>query len=367
MISVFGNSFGEEELNLLKSVFDSHLVGTGSLVTEFENRFSELIGFNYAAATNSCTNTFWLLFKVLKLSEKDEVIIPNIHFFAIKGVLQLLGIKYTVTDVDPITPNISLNNLKKHITSNTKAIVFLEYGGHPLDIQEIKDYLATIGRSEIHLILDAANSPFTRQHNKYTATNYDFAVYSFDMNKILVTGDGGMLLSNNKSVIESVSELSYYGIQGAKKSAFEKSKTSSRWWGVGKTLPSLKLSMNNIAAAIGLVQLGKIPKFLEKRQLVKDFYYKHLSNISKITLPNITNAKNDVYLFWILLDDRDYLAQSLLKKNIYSTVKYTPLDKDAVTPNTFTFYEKSLCLPMNQNLTDDELEHIVESVKCIIG
>ncbi|MEI8339000.1 MAG: DegT/DnrJ/EryC1/StrS family aminotransferase, partial [bacterium] len=194
MISVFGNSFDNQLAVKLQPVFDSHMVGHGAEVVRFESAFSACIGFEGGVATNSCTNAFWILLKALGLRSNDEVLIPGTHFFGIKNVLEILKIKYRVVDVDATIPNASLESIKGNITKNTKVIIGLEYGGYPFAIKELKKHLNKIKRNDIILVLDAANSPFTKQHRKYTANQYDYALYSFDMNKILVTGEGGMIL-----------------------------------------------------------------------------------------------------------------------------------------------------------------------------
>jgi dTDP-4-amino-4,6-dideoxygalactose transaminase len=364
MIPVFGNNFDHHELENIKSVLDSHLVGTGSVVAEFEERFARLVGFDFGVATNSCTNTFWLLFKALELTENDEVILPNIHFFAVRNVLKLLNIAISVVDTDQVIPNISLESLKSAITSNTKAIIFLEYGGYPLKIAEIKNYLKSINREDIYLILDAANSPLTQKAGNYTAADYDFSIYSFDMNKMLVTGDGGLLLTNNRTICEKVKGLAYYGLMDKVKSGYRKSQIQDRWWEVDSISPSLKLSMNNISAAIGLAQLDKKDDILARRHEVKDLYYKLLP---AHILPPPENTIGNVYLFWILTDGRDQLARDLPETDIYTTVKYNPLDRDADTPNALKFYEKCLCLPINQNLSDEDVTKIARSINQWIG
>jgi aminotransferase len=366
MISLFGNSFSSDEVVAVKKVLQSHIVGKGDYVAKFEKKFAKKIGFKHGVAVNSCTNGFWLLFSVLKdIWEDDaEVIIPNIHFFGIKNVLQLHKCRYIVADVESDVPNIALQSIKKKVTSKTKAIIFLEYGGYPLDIKDIKKYLSSIDREDILLILDAANSPFTLYENIYTATEYDVAIYSFDMNKILVTGDGGMLLSNREDLIEKIRSLSLYGIFDLNKSGFQKSQQGEgNWWELNISEPGIKLCMNNIAAAIGLVQLDKMGKILEKRSFVKNYYLEKLTTM--FLPPQSAKIKNNVYFFWLMLnseEDRNLLAKHLLKQSIYSTVKYQPLDMGADTPNAFDFYGRSLCIPLNQNLTKGNLNKIVNTI-----
>lgn len=371
MLSVFGNNFDQDDLDGMEEVMSSHLVGMGKVTQQFEKEFAAKIGFPYAIATNSCTNAFYLICKALKLSRTDQVIVPNIHFFGIKNVLNLFNVDIVISDVSETTPNLTLANIKDKITPYTRAIIFLEYGGHPLNIIEIKDYLASIYRNDICLILDAANSPFTKFNNRYTVLDYDIAAYSFDLNKILVTGDGGMLLVKDYYLAEKLKSLSYYGIADLHKSGFEKSKTSPHWWEVDITTPSLKLAMNNLNASLGLTQLRKIETNLQQRKDLLKYYLLKLQNLSArgyITLPMQDSlVENNVYLFWIRVNNRDVLAKYLLDKGIYTTVKYQPLDVSAETPNAFNFYQSSLCLPFNQNITHQDVDYVVEQITIFLG
>jgi len=368
MISVFGNSFDDKDVAALKEVLDSHLVGMGAVTEKFEQEFAKKIGFAHGIATNSCTNSFWLIFKALGLGPKDQVIIPNIHFFGVKNVLDLFQVQTVIVDVDSQVPNLNLTTLKKHLHLETKAIIFLEYGGYPLDLKSIKNYLHKIGRTDIKLILDAANSPFTKFNGKYTALDYDIAAYSFDMNKILVVGDGGMILAHDPELAQKLKSLSYYGIKDLHASGFAKSKEKDVWWELEIGEPSLKLPMNNLNAALGLSQLAKIEEFLSKRLQVVKQYRKGLQCLNQYLdlPPENDEVENDVYLFWLRLRDsrkRNPLAKHLLTNGIYNTVKYQPLDPQAKTPHALDFYQRSLCLPLNQNLNSETVAYIIKQLK----
>lgn len=238
-----------------------------------------------------------------------------------------------------------------------------------MKINTLRRGLSKLGRKDIILILDAANSPFTKVNNRYVASNYDFALYSFDMNKIMVTGDGGMILSNNRPIMDKVRSLSYYGILDKHTSGFSKSSSGFEWWKVNASEPSLKLAMNNITAALGISQLIQIDQMLVPRNKVKELYYTKLQKLvddKHIVLPpNDKNVTNANYLFWLILKNkqtRDDLAYSLLNKNIYSTVKYQPLASKRQTPVAWDFFECSLCIPFNQNLSESAIDYIVSQI-----
>jgi len=375
LISVFGNSFDKSDLRGVATVLRSHLVGAGEVTRQFEDRFKKRIGFKHASATSSCTNGFWLLLRSLGFKKGDEVIVPNVHFFGIKGVLDLLGIKCRIVDVGAPVPNITLEAMRDRVTDRTKAVIFLEYGGYPVrDAPRIRKYLAQKGRSDIALILDAANSPFTKRHGKYSARDYDYAVYSFDMNKLLVTGEGGMVLSDHGDVLGRVKALSHYGIGGTVSTGFARSRSSDIWWETETVAPGLKLGMNNIAASLGLSQLAKIDAILRKRERVARYYRKALRPLESagvLRLPEeYGDAENCVYLFWLTLEDestRNRLAKHLLAHHVYSTVKYQPLDKRSRTPGAFRFYGRALNIPFNQNLTRAHQRHIVAAIRGFFG
>jgi aminotransferase len=358
LISVFGNSFSEEDLAGIEKVLQSHLVGVGAKTEEFEKRFKEEIGLEHAVATNSATNAFWLLARALRFASDDEVMLPNIHFH------------YQLCDVGPSVPNLTLKNLQGCINGRTRAIVFLDYGGFPAPVWEIKRYLIDIGREDIKLILDAANSPFTRVNGEYIGRQYHFVFYSFDMNKILVTGDGGMVLSNDFEVIERIRSLAYHGIKERHKSGFEKARHGeSKWWEFTIEEPSLKMVMNNIAASLGLTQLGQMDECLSKRKIIRDLYLNGFGLLAAeglLSLPlTAGNVENDLFLFWVKTRDeetRNGLARFLLEKGIFTTVRYQPLDPSADTPNAYDFWRRALCLPLHQNIEPDVAEFIVSQV-----
>ena len=369
LISVFGNTFTQHDTDSVHQVLQTHLVGRGEVVTDFETMFKNQIGFKHAVATNSCTNSFWLLLKALDLKKTDEIIIASTHFFGVKNVLNILKIKYKVVDVDEIIPNINIDILLKSVTKNTRAIIGLDYGGYPMKINTLRRGLSRLDRKDIILILDAANSPFTKVNNKYVASNYDFALYSFDMNKIMVTGDGGMILSNNRPIMDKVRSLSYYGILDKHTSGFSKSSGGFEWWKVNASEPSLKLAMNNITAALGISQLIQIDQMLVPRNKVKQLYYAKLQKLvddKHIVLPpRDKSIENANYLFWLVVKNkqtRDDLAYSLLSKNIYSTVKYQPLASKRQTPIAWDFFDRSLCIPFNQNLSESTVDYIVSQI-----
>ena len=373
LIPLFGNSFDQSDVDGVARVLESHLVGPGAKAKELERGFAGLLGFEHAVATSTATNAFWLLARALDLDGSTEVIVPNIHFYGVTNVLRLLGVPYRVADVGPGVPNLTPEAMAACLTPRTRAVVALDYGGWPADVPGMRRAVAAAARSDVLLIADAANSLFTRVDGKYWARSYDHAFLSFDMNKIVVTGDGGMVLTGDATVSERVRRLAYHGLEGEALTGFERARLGAggdpMWWDERVGEPGLNLLMNDIAASLGLTQLAKAPGFLAKRRAVRDVYLDRLAPLAKagtVELPPTSpSVSGDLYMFWIKLRDRatrDALARSLLDGGVYTSVKYQPVDASAGTPNAHDFWARALCLPLHQNLEPLYADYVMSKV-----
>jgi aminotransferase len=378
LIPLFGNSFDQNDIDGVARVLESHLVGPGAQAKELERRVARLLGFEHAVSTSTATNAFWLLARALDLDGSTEVIVPNIHFYGVTNVLRLLEVPYRVADVGPGVPNISPDAMAACLTPRTRAVVVLDYGGWPADVPGMRRALAAAGRSDVLLIADAANSLLTRVAGKYWAHSYDHAFVSFDMNKIAVTGDGGMVLTDDATVSERVRRLAFHGIEDEVLTGFERARRGAgggpMWWEVRIGEPGLNLLMNDIAGSLGLTQLAKAEGFLAKRQAVRDVYLERLAPLAEagtVELPPTSpSVSGDLYMFWIKLADRatrDALARSLLEQGVYTSVKYQPVDASAGTPNAHDFWARALCLPLHQNLEPVFADYVMSQVVGFLG
>jgi dTDP-4-amino-4,6-dideoxygalactose transaminase len=375
---LFRNLFDQSDVDGVARVLESHLVGPGAKAQELERHFARFLGFEHAVSTSTATNAFWLLARVLGLDGSTEVIVPNIHFYGVTNVLRLLGVPYRVADVGPGVPNITPEAMVACLTRRTRAVVALDYGGWPADVPGMRRALADAGRSDVLLIADAANSLFTRVDGKYWARSYDHAVLSFDMNKIVVTGDGGMVLTDDATVGARVRRLAFHGLEGDALTGFERARrgaTAGRmWWEERIGEPGLSLLMNDIAASLGLTQFAKAQGFLAKRGAVRDVYLERLAPLAEAGIvelpPTSPLVSGDLYMFWIKLADRatrNALARSLLEGGVYTSVKYQPVDASADTPNAHDFWARALCLPLHQNLEPLYADYVMTRVVAFLA
>jgi len=168
-------------------------------VTLFENKFAEYIGRKYALATSSCTGALHLSFLSLGLKKGDEVIVPNITWVATVEPLYWMGIKPIFADIEPDTWCIDPNDIERKITKKTKAIVVVDLYGHVADMNSI---LKIAKKYNLKVVEDAAEAVGSEYYGKKAGSFGDVSVFSFHGSKTMVTGEGGMLLTNNKKIIE---------------------------------------------------------------------------------------------------------------------------------------------------------------------
>jgi dTDP-4-dehydro-2,3,6-trideoxy-D-glucose 4-aminotransferase len=341
-IRLFDNSFDQTDVDGVADVLRSHRVGPGPKARELERRFAELLGFAHAVSTSTATGAFWLLARALDLDGSTEVIVPNIHGRDVSATLRLLGVPYRVADVGPGVPNLTPEAMLVCLSPRTRAVVALDYGGCPADVPGLRRALAAAGRSDVALIGDASDSLFTRVDGSGWAHHYDHALVSLDADRIVVTGDGGLALTDDAAVAERVRRLASEG---------------------------LDLLMNDVAGSLGLTQLARVEEFLARRRAARDVYLERLAPLAAAgtvelspTSPAVTG---DLYRFWIKLPDRatrDGLARALRDRGVHASVNHQPIDACADTPNAHDFSTRALCLPLHQNVIPHHADYVMTQV-----
>lgn len=371
MINIFQPSLGEEELEALREVFASNWIGKGKHVANFERLFAESLGVDvkHFTSTNSGTEAIFLACELFKFSVGDEIIVPSVSFYSVGSAIVERGAKLVLCDVDKRTLNTTAEFIKQKITSNTKAVFLNHYGGIPCDMDPI---LALCRANNILVIEDAACGPHSFYNGRAVGTLGDMGLWSFHATKIITTGDGGMVyLKDPQKMIEAKEQLSL-GLAARLTTGIESSAVNKSWWEIQLNRPGRSGNINDIAGAIGEVQIKKMPRFIKRRQEIYDFYTKELNGLGWLTLPPspVKNVSFANYFYWIQLNNRDELARFLLDKGIYTAYRYWPLhrikyfSKWAVDlPNSDFACEQTLNLPIHQGLSDNDIKKIVEAIK----
>jgi dTDP-4-amino-4,6-dideoxygalactose transaminase len=365
MISVFGSKVGKEEIANVSAVLESQWMGFGKKVSEFEEKFAARLGLENFAMVDSGSNALYMAVSLLDLPPGSEVIVPAFTWVSCAQAVILAGHKPVFCDVEIDTLNVSRKTVEEAMTENTKAIMVVHFAGKPVDMNPIIE----LG---LPIIEDAAHAVDSFYHGQPCGGIADVGIYSFDAVKNLTTGEGGGITTNKTELIERAKILRYCGIG---KSGFEAAAASAgeknRWWEYNIQEPFIKMLPTNIAGAIGLAQLEKIDELQAFRKQIWDIYQREFADVSWIVRPPDAEAheKHSYFTYVVRVPNRDKLARYLFDAGIYTTLRYHPLhlnplyQSTAKLENCEILNEDSLSIPLHPNLTLEQVDLIVETIK----
>ncbi len=370
MINLFQPQVGEEELGAVAEVFESKWIGHGPRTKAFEAAFAEHIGVGaeHVIFLNSGTAGLFLAIELLDLQEGDEVVLPSLSFVAAANAVVAAGGRPVFCDVDPRTLNPTVEDVERAVTPRTKAVVVLHYGGYPGDIAQIAARCQELG---VALIEDAACSVASRVDGRAVGSFGDLAMWSFDAMKVIVTGDGGMLYVRDAEQAARARRLAYHGL--ARSSGFGYATVSSRWWDLDVPEVGRRVIGNDLTAAIGTVQLRRLPAMVARRRQIVDLYNSELADTEGLLLPPALPDGHDssYYFYWVQMspDVRDEVAGDLLAAGIYTTFRYAPLHRVACyrsegreLPQSDHASDRTLCLPLHPGLDDADVRSVAAAL-----
>ena len=317
---------------------------------------------------SSCTEGLFQSMNLFDVGVGDEIILPSVHWVGAANAIVNKKAKPVFCDVDSRTLNTTAKFIEQKITDKTKAVIILHYAGVPCE--DMDNIVNLCKEYNLKLIEDNANSPFSKYNNKSTGTFGDMGIWSFDAMKILTTGDGGLIYCKDEQNIKKIDKMIYLGWDSSGLSK----PLESKWWQYDVIVPGRRSIMNDIQAAIGIGQLKKVDNFIKRRKEIHDIYNIELSNLNWLSTP-INIPKNNVssyYMYHIQTKkalDRDNLARHLRKNDIYTAFRYYPLHKidfynsTEVLTNTDYVENHTLCIPLHQNLNDDNITKIVDTIR----
>ena len=370
MIPVFKPSYGKEEFEAVKKVMQSGWVGLGPKTQEFEEAFAKYIGIKYAVALNSCTAALHLAMKVMDI-EGGEVLTTPVTFVSTNHAILYNNAAPIFCDVEPDTLNISFKEIEKNITKNTLAIVAVHYGGHPCDM----DPIIKLAKSRnIKVIEDAAHGCGGEYKGRKIGALGDIACFSFHAVKNLATGEGGMITTNDQKIYERLKKLRWLGINKGtwdREISEEHSDVKKYSWYYDVEEVGFKCHMNDIPAAIGLIQLKKLDKMNDKRRKLSFRYNKLLKGAGDMETPVVKDyAKSAHHNYVIKTEKRDGLNAYLQEKGISTGVHYIPnhhyrmyKNYKADCPVVEKVWKKLLTLPLYPDLSLKEQDMVVTSIK----
>mgnify|MGYP001324551558 CR=1 FL=1 len=374
---VFGSPVIEqEEIDEVVSTLQSGWLGTGPKVAMFEEEFRNYVGANYAIAVASCTAGLHLSVVALGIKEGDEVIVPALTFAATANAVIHSGAKPVLVDVDRSTMTLNYDDVKRKITSRTKAIIPVHFAGRAADMDELQAISHEYG---IHIINDAAHAIETEYHGKKIGAFADITSYSFYVTKNLTTAEGGMIVTDNEAI---ANRLKIYALHGMSKDAWKRfSDDGYKHYQV--VFPGFKYNMTDIQASLGIHQLRKVDRLHKRREEVWKIYNDRLKHLPLILpAPQDPNSRHGLHLYIILVDDtktnitRDQLITELHRRNIGTGVHYLGLNwhpfyqqefgyKIGDFPNSDFISERTLSIPFSAKLTDQDVEDVIEALEDI--
>jgi dTDP-4-amino-4,6-dideoxygalactose transaminase len=363
----------EEEQEVLK-VLRSRWLSTGPVTQRFEKTFSEYLGGGYAIAVSNGTAALHLALKSLDLKEGDEVILPSLTFIATANAVLYIRAKPIFADiVSKEDLNISPEEIERKITKKTKAIMVMHYGGYPCDMKAI---LGIAKRHGLYVIEDAAHAPGAEYQGKRCGFIGDIGCFSFFSNKNLVTGEGGMVVTRNKTWAEKVRRMRSHGMEALSWDKYRGHLSSYDIQEVGYNYRTTE-----IQSTLGLVQLKKLDRNNGKRKRLVEIYLKELQEVHEISLPFSKFKGNPSYhLFPILVApsiDRNKVMERLKDFEIQTSVHYPPVHlfslyrkrfgfKMGMFPKTEEVSRREVTLPLHPRMNDEDVKWITKKLKAVI-
>ncbi len=347
-----------EKKYLIKAIDTNWVSTTGPLVYEFEERFARYIGAKKAVSTQSGTAALHMALYQLGIGEGDEVIVPSLTFTATINPILYVGAKPVIIDVDPFTWNIDPQEIRKAITKKTKAIIPVHLYGSVCNIDEI---IEIARENKLSVIEDATESLGATYKNRQTGTFGIFGCFSFNGTKIITTGGGGMIVSNDQKQAEHI------------KFVVNQARDASK--GIYHPEVGFNYGMTNIEAALGLAQLERISGFLIKKRKFRKIYQEILSELSYIKFQKeYENAEGSCWLTNIKIDkkniDIDNLKLKLKEKRIPTGRIFIPasgipyLKKFSKTcPNAYEIYNQSIILPSSTLNEEEDIKNAALIIK----
>ena len=367
----------KKKINLkIKSLIkNANFVG-GKDVKLFEKNFAKFVGSKYCISVGNGTDALEIALQSLNLKKGSEVIVPNNTWISTAEAVIANNLRVVFCDVNLDDYSICLKDLKKKVSKKTKCVLPVHYGGNPSDIIKIKNICKN---KSIKIIEDAATAIGAKIGNKYVGSlNTDASVYSLYGNKVIVSGEGGIISAKNSKLEKKIRKIIFCGMDY---SPFKRVNNKKENWKYNVTIPGYKYNMSDIQSSIALAQFSKIEKIISKRKIISDLYSNNFSELINNSLVKpikiLKNNSSSHYIYTLLINteslkvSRNDLINYLKLKNIDTTVHYIPAHKHKFyskmfkkfkLPNCNYVFDRIISLPMHENLSKHQINYVSNNV-----
>ncbi len=366
----------EEDIQAVAEVLRSDWLTTGPKVGEFEERFAAWLGAKYAVSFSSGTAALHASAFTAGLGPGDEAITTPMTFCATANCVMYQRATPVFADVSRDTLNLDPGGVAKAVSSRTKAIIAVDYAGHPADLDAL---LEVARRHGIPLIEDACHALGANYRGKRVGGIADMTVFSFHPVKHLTTGEGGMVTTNDAKLAETLRRFRNHGI-----STEARQRQASGQWHYEMVLLGFNYRLTDIACALGLSQLTSLAENLARRREIAMQYAAAFRDLSQVIPPNVRAEANPAWhLYPIRVDlanltvDRGQIFRALRAENIGVNVHYIPVHlhpyyrdlghSDGECPVAEAAYDRLISLPMFHGMTDADVGDVVRAVNRVIS
>lgn len=351
---------GNELRYLTECVQTNWISSIGPFVREFERQFARACGCEFGVACANGTVALHLALAALGIGTGDEVIIPTFTMIATANAVSYTGATPVLVDAEPVTWNMDVSRIEEKITPRTKAIVVVHTYGHPVEMDAVNEIAR---RRKLYVIEDAAEAHGAEYGGRRAGSLGDAASFSFYANKIITTGEGGMVTTNNAELAEIARRLRDHAFSSER-----------HFW---HQYRGFNYRMTNMQAAIGLAQTERLDQLIERRQRNARLYTEILSRVHGLTLPReLPGAKNVFWMYGVLAGEefgcsRDELRRRLAQQGIETRTFFIPIHFQPIYFEQFRgqrypvaemLCQRGMYLPSGAGLTETDVRFVAEAV-----
>lgn len=367
-----------DDIESVVDVLKSSYLTTGPSVKQFEEKVANYVGCKYAVAVSNGTAALHAACYAAKIKEGDEVITTPMTFAASANCILYCGAKPVFADINPYTYNIDPNEIENKITSKTKAIIPVDFTGQAVDLDKIKQIA---NKYNLTIIEDAAHAIGTKYKGENIGNISDMTEFSFHPVKTVTTGEGGVITTNSKELYDRLILFRTHGITRDKEFLFNKEEGP---WYYEQIDLGYNYRITDIQCALGISQLNKLDKFIERRKELVEMYNNKLSKIDGIIIQKeelFSDTVRHLYIIKLELEKfkvgRKEIFEALQAENIGVNVHYLPVYlhpyykslgyEEGICPNAEDLYKRMITLPLHVNMSDEDLKDVVDALRKVLN